>query len=191
MTDSIYSAQKLIQDLKALKFGSPVAYIYNPLEYAFTSYHHYLEEYGRNRREVILLGMNPGPWGMVQTGVPFGEVEAVRDWLQIKPHRGKPEQEHPKRPVTGFECSRSEVSGRRLWGWAKKRFKSPERFFERFLILNFCPLAFLEESGRNLTPNKLPSRKNSLCWKSAPGISRNALSTTSLVIWWEWENSPR
>jgi single-strand selective monofunctional uracil DNA glycosylase len=93
---------------------------------------------------------------MAQTGVPFGEVSLVRDWLRIEEEVGHPPVEHPKRPIQGFECSRSEVSGRRVWGWARDRFGTPETFFSRFFIANYCPLAFLEESGRNRTPDKLP-----------------------------------
>jgi single-strand selective monofunctional uracil DNA glycosylase len=94
---------------------------------------------------------------MAQTGVPFGEVHLVRDWLGLEAPVGKPVHEHPKRPVEGFECSRSEVSGRRLWGWARERFGTPRAFFARFFVHNYCPLIFLEQSGRNRTPDKLPA----------------------------------
>jgi single-strand selective monofunctional uracil DNA glycosylase len=100
--------------------------------------------------------MNPGPFGMAQTGVPFGDVAMVRDWLGIEGAVGRPEPEHPRRPVLGFGCPRSEVSGTRLWGWARDRFGTPEAFFSRFFVLNYCPLAFLEQSGRNRTPDRLP-----------------------------------
>jgi len=93
---------------------------------------------------------------MAQTGVPFGEVNAARDWLRIDAPIGKPAVEHPKRPVLGLACHRSEVSGARLWGWAQQRFGDPEAFFGRFFVANYCPLSFMEESGRNRTPNKLP-----------------------------------
>jgi len=55
----------------------------------------------------------------------------------------------------GLDCHRSEVSGARLWGWAKDRYQSPTAFFERFFIWNYCPLSFMVESGANLTPDKL------------------------------------
>jgi single-strand selective monofunctional uracil DNA glycosylase len=146
----------LVKDLDGLSFGPPVTHAYNPLVYARTSYDLYLARYGREPKEVVFMGMNPGPWGMAQTGVPFGEVAAVRDWLGIEAPVGRPTDEHPKRPVSGFQCHRSEVSGRRVWGWARSRFGTPERFFARFFIANYCPLLFLEESGRNRTPDKLP-----------------------------------
>src|SRR4026209_220177 len=104
-----------------------------------------------------MLGMNPGPFGMVQTGVPFGDVAMARSWLGVVGPVARPRDEHPKRPVLGLECRRSEVSGARLWGWARDTFKSPDRFFERFFVVNYCPLLFMEAGGRNLTPDKLPS----------------------------------
>ncbi len=151
------TADALTRELARLKFSRPVSYVYEPLVYAREAYALYVERYGRGRREVVLLGMNPGPWGMVQTGVPFGDVSAVRDWLGIEAAVGKPPSEHPKRPILGFACRRREVSGTRFWGWAQQRFDTPQRFFRRFFVANYCPLVFLEESGRNLTPDKLPA----------------------------------
>jgi len=143
----------------AMHFASPVDRVYDPLSYAQEPHEDYLDRYGSTNREILLLGMNPGPFGMAQTGVPFGEVSLVRDWLGVKGKVTKPPREHPKRPVDGFDCTRSEVSGRRLWGWAKDRYKTPEKFFERFFVLNYCPLVFMSESGKNLTPDKLPAKE--------------------------------
>jgi single-strand selective monofunctional uracil DNA glycosylase len=150
-------ARELADEVSPLRFAPPVTHVYNPLHYAWKSHSQYLEKYGSAPKEVLFLGMNPGPWGMAQTGVPFGEVGAVRTWLKIDADIGRPETEHPKRPVEGLACARSEVSGARVWGWASDVFGTPERFFDRFFIANYCPLAFLEESGRNRTPDKLPA----------------------------------
>jgi len=147
---------QLVNDLAPLHFGPPVTHVYNPLVYARSAYDQYLAQFGQSPKEVVLLGMNPGPWGMSQTGIPFGNVESVTDWLGIRAPIGKPEKMHPKRTITGFDCPRREVSGKRVWGWAQDVFGTPKRFFKRFFIANYCPLAFIEESGRNRTPNKLP-----------------------------------
>lgn len=152
----IQIADQLVEQLRPLRFGPPVAYVYNPLIYARKSYRRYISLYGQGCREVLMFGMNPGPFGMAQTGVPFGEITMVRDWLGIDEPVDKPPREHPKRPIMGFACHRREVSGRRLWSWAQGTFGTPQAFFKRFFIANYCPLCFLEESGRNLTPNKLP-----------------------------------
>lgn len=149
-------AHDLIREVEALRFGPPVTHVYNPLAYAQGPYRRYIDKYGRGRKEVLLVGMNPGPWGMVQTGIPFGEVTLVRDWLGIHEPVGRPAGEHPKRPVHGFACLRSEVSGARVWSWARESFGTPRRFFRHFFVSNYCPLAFFEQNGRNRTPDKLP-----------------------------------
>jgi len=149
-------ARALDADTARLAFGPPVAIVYRPLDYAREPHEDYLRKYAKPGARALLLGMNPGPFGMTQTGVPFGEVAAARDWLQVSGKVRKPEHEHPKRPIEGFACTRSEVSGRRFWGWARERHGTPERFFARYFVWNWCPLVFLAETGRNLTPDKLP-----------------------------------
>jgi single-strand selective monofunctional uracil DNA glycosylase len=157
--DLIAAARRLRDSVDQLSFAAPVTHVYNPLRYARRAHEIYLRRYGNNPKRVLFLGMNPGPFGMAQTGVPFGQVAAVRDWLRIEAQVDRPPNEHPKRPVTGFDCHRSEISGERLWGLFAKRFGSPEKFFRDHIVMNYCPLAFLEESGRNRTPDKLPPRE--------------------------------
>lgn len=150
-------SRELAARVDALRFPS-VAVVYNPLVYARVPHEAYLERWGAKRpREVLMVGMNPGPFGMAQTGVPFGDVAMVRDFLGIEGPVGKPPVEHPRRPIAGFDCHRSEVSGTRFWGWARDRFDTAERFFERTYVANWCPLLFMEESGRNRPPDKLPA----------------------------------
>jgi len=151
------AARELSRALARLRFPTPVAHVYDPHVYAWAPYEAYVNRYGAGSKRVVLLGMNPGPFGMMQTGVPFGEIAAVRDWMGIRARVERPEHEHPKRPIEGFDCKRSEVSGRRLWGWAATRFGTAEAFFDDWFVLNYCPLAFLEASGRNFTPDKLPA----------------------------------
>ncbi len=138
-----------------LEFGEPVSCVYRPLEYAWDIHRTYLERYGAGPKRTLLLGMNPGPFGMVQTGVPFGEVAAVTGWLGLSGRVKTPEVTHPRRPVEGWDCQRSEVSGRRLWGLFQDRFGTAERFFSDHFVVNYCPLAFVDQGGRNLTPDRL------------------------------------
>jgi len=153
------SAKELCRALAQLRFSAPVTHVYNPLVYAWAAHQEYLRRYARGSKRVVFCGMNPGPFGMAQTGVPFGEIAAVRDWLKINAPIGKPDPEHPKRPVHGFACKRSEVSGKRLWGLFAERFGAPEAFFAEHFVANYCPLGFYETSGCNRTPDKIPSRE--------------------------------
>ena len=158
---------ELLDDLRPLRFAPPVTHVYNPLEYARKPYSQYCQRYGTPAKEIVLIGMNPGPWGMAQTGIPFGEITAVKEWMQIEAPVGQPADMHPKRPVLGFDCRRSEVSGKRLWGWAQATFKTPGRFFSRFFVANYCPLQFIESSGRNRTPNQLRKDEKAFYWQPA------------------------
>lgn len=146
--------RKLAREASELHLTTP-SHTYNPLIYAWAAQREYLRRYGEERGRVLLVGMNPGPWGMAQTGVPFGDVVMVREWFHIETRLGKvlPVQ-HPKYPILGMDCHRNEGSGSRVWRWAEARFGTPEAFFERFFVWNYCPLLFIKDS-RNLTPNHL------------------------------------
>lgn len=157
MNELIASTGRLAGELRDLEFSPPVTYVYRTLDYTWEAHRLYLERFGKGTKRVVFLGMNPGPFGMAQTGVPFGEVAAVRDWMGIETTIGKPDPEHPKRPVEGFQCQRSEVSGRRLWGLFAERFENAAAFFEDHFVLNYCPLVWMSSTGANLTPDKLPA----------------------------------
>ena len=159
-TALIRAAKELSDAVDTLHFAPPVSHLYNPLTYAWAPHEAYLRRFGTNRKKVIFLGMNPGPFGMVQCGVPFGEIAAVRDWMKIDNEVEQPAQQNPKRPIEGFACTRSEVSGRRLWALFQQHFASAEAFFAEHFVANYCPLAFFDQ-GRNLTPDKLPSAESS------------------------------
>lgn len=178
MSTLVDIAERLCTDVDALHFAPPVSVVYNPLAYARAAHRTYLERYGRGSKAVVIVGMNPGPFGMVQTGVPFGEVAVVRDWLRIDEGVERPRIEHPRRPIEGFTCRRSEVSGRRLWGWLQRRFGEPERMAERVFVANYCPLAFIEETGRNRTPDKLPVAERVPLMEACDRALRAVLETT-------------
>ena len=155
-TQMIAAAQTLSTQLDALRFAPPVTQVYNPLDYAGEVHRRYLARYADGKKRVVFLGMNPGPFGMAQTGVPFGEVASVRDWLGLEGPVGQPKETTPKRPVEGFACTRAEVSGQRLWSLFRARYGTADAFFAEHFVANYCPLVFFE-GGRNLTPDKLPA----------------------------------
>lgn len=167
VADRVLAAEKKMSDaLTKVRFTGLVSHVYDPLKYAWNAHEWYVNQFGNSRKDILLVGMNPGPWGMAQTGVPFGEVSAVRDWMGMPSSIviGKPENEHPKRPVTGLSCARSEVSGKRFWTeWARKTYgDDPKDFFNRFYVHNYCPLMFLESSGKNRTPVQLRAYERKL-----------------------------
>jgi single-strand selective monofunctional uracil DNA glycosylase len=179
MNELVKASRALSRVVSKLDFGEPVTHVYNPLEYARGPHELYLSRFGSGPKEVVFVGMNPGPFGMGQTGVPFGDVGFVRDWMGIEAGVGRPAGEHPKRPVLGFDCQRSEVSGSRLWGWARQRFGRPEHFFSRFFVLNYCPLLFVESTGRNRTPDKLSADERAALLPACDRALRDAVEILS------------
>ena len=175
-TSLIAISRALSLRVGGLSFAKPVAYVYSPLDYAQALHEAYLARYGQPPKEVLLLGMNPGPFGMAQTGVPFGDVAMVRGFLELCGEVGRPEHEHPKRKVEGMACARSEVSGARLWGWARDDFGTARSFFARFFVANYCPLAFMEASARNLTPDKLPMREQRALFAACDDALRDTVA---------------
>ena len=151
----VAAARTLSGAVDSLRFSPPVTHTLNPLDYAWAPHEQYLQKFGEGRKRVVFLGMNPGPFGMVQVGVPFGEVNAVRDWMKIGAPVSQPKIANPSRPVEGFACQRSEVSGQRLWALFSQRYPRAEEFFADHFVLNYCPLAFFDKA-RNVTPDKLP-----------------------------------
>ncbi len=155
MTKLTEIAAELSQSLTPLHFAPPVTHVYNPLAYAWNAHREYLERFASGQKRILFLGMNPGPFGMAQTGVPFGDPAAVREILKIDAAIGQPARPHPKRPVLGLQSTRGEVSGRRVWAWVEESWGGVRQFSEQAVIVNYCPLCFMEESGRNRTPEKL------------------------------------
>ncbi len=158
IAEALLAAAASLRDaVDAIPIGAPVTHVYNPLRYAWAGHAAYINRFATTPKRVVFLGMNPGPYGMTQTGVPFGAVPAVRDWMGIRAAIERPAEEHPKRRITGFDCPKVEVSGRRLWlELFASEFPSPADFFRDQLVVNYCPLVFMLESGANFTPDKLP-----------------------------------
>lgn len=170
-------SRRLAARCDALSFSAPVAHVYDPLVHAREPHERYLALWGGGTKRVLFLGMNPGPFGMVQTGVPFGDVASVRGFLGVEGSVGRPAREHPRRPVLGFSCPRVEVSGQRLWGWVRQRFGAPDQFFRDHFVHNYCPLAFLEASGRNVTPDRLCAAEQGPLFAACDDALREVVTT--------------
>ena len=158
-TDALIAARDLLCnrcDRLSPDLPSPVAHALNPLAYARAPNGEYIRRYCGLGSHTILLGMNPGPWGMGQTGVPFGDVTQVRELLGIHALPvDQPPNQHPNRPIHGLDCPRGEVSGTRLWGALAGIFGSADEIHQQLFIVNHCPLLLYNADGQNITPDKL------------------------------------
>lgn len=157
----IETSSKLRDDVEKfadslVKEGSVDA-VYNPLAYAWEPHRAYLELASGGGAKTLLLGMNPGPHGMGQMGIPFAATSVVRDLLKITDLEvGQPSTPHPKRPISGLDWPKEEVSGTRLWGLLENEYGSAESIFKSVFLLNHCPLMlFSGERATNITPDKI------------------------------------
>ena len=157
----IETSSKLRDDVEKfadslVKEGSVDA-VYNPLAYAWEPHRAYLELASGGGAKTLLLGMNPGPHGMGQMGIPFAATSVVRDLLKITNlDVGQPRTPHPKRPISGLDWPKEEVSGTRLWGLLANEYGSAESIFKSVFLLNHCPLMlFSGERATNITPDKI------------------------------------
>ncbi|XP_054745917.1 single-strand selective monofunctional uracil DNA glycosylase [Anastrepha obliqua] len=133
-----------------------ITHVYNPVEYASGLHCAYLQKFLDGPKRVMFVGMNPGPNGMGQTGVPFGNILTVRNEMSLSGSVQQPPSVHVKRPVRGFECSIEEPSGVRIWSLFKKLAGgSLNTFGRQCFVHNFCPLIFYDNAGRNITPSEL------------------------------------
>ena len=69
--------EEMCQELSLLQFGSPVTHVYQPLSYAAEPHRCYVQSYCHTRKRVLFFGMNPGPFGMAQTGVGGHYLELI------------------------------------------------------------------------------------------------------------------
>ena len=172
----VAAARTLCDAVDSLQFSAPATHTLNPLDYAWAPHEQYLRKFGNGKKRVVFMGMNPGPFGMVQVGIPFGEVTAVRDWMKIDAPVAQPKSPNPSRPVEGFDCSRSEISGQRLWALFSQRFQNADDFFADHFVLNYCPLAFFDHA-RNVTPDKLSKAESTPLYAACDAHLRACVDT--------------
>ncbi|XP_072929993.1 single-strand selective monofunctional uracil DNA glycosylase [Epargyreus clarus] len=153
--DFLNLTDELNLSLEQFELPAAVKCVYNPTIYARNTFEMYVRKYCKTKKRIMYFGMNPGPFGMSQTGVPFGEISSVRDWLGIEGPVGKPPIEVKTRPVNGFNCTRTEVSGKRFWGLFKDICKTPENFFETSFVYNYLNQQWMKSNGCNVTPSDL------------------------------------
>ena len=154
--DALDAARWLRDATHGITPGAPVAFTYRPLDYAWTAHEAYVRRFGRGPKRALLVGMNPGPWGMGQTGIPFGDGPLVGDWLGLRGANIRvPAGLHPDRPVLGWACTRREASGKRLWGLLRELFVEADAALADLFVVNHCPLLFFDAAGSNITPDKL------------------------------------
>ena len=130
--------------------------VWNPPLYTEEIYRRFLQRYPPKPSPILLLGLNPGPHGMAQTGIPFTDCRTASQLLDISlPIPGKAPTDLARRlkKPTGRWRSTYERSSLGIYrflrlGWNN----SLEDAFARVYFANPCPLLFLTAEGKNVTP---------------------------------------
>ena len=161
MEQLIRAAASLCDDVgpigRRLVSEGSVDVCYNPLNYAWDAHEAYLRKMGGGGARTVILGMNPGPHGMGQMGIPFAATSVVRDLLGITGIPvDQPEVVDSRRPVVGLEYPREEVSGTRLWGLLAEYYGDVGAIASSVFLVNHCPLMlFSGPRATNITPDKV------------------------------------
>lgn len=156
MSEPTAAAARLRDALDGYPLPRGVAYAYHPLRYAWDAHAAFLSRYGEGAGRAVFVGMNPGPWGMTQSGVPLADPALAREWMGVQGRVESPPHAHPKVPVLGYASTRRDPTGAKFYGWARRRYGTAAAFFAEAFVLNYCPLLFLDEAGRNVTLPQVP-----------------------------------
>jgi len=164
MKDFSAKFSALIPELRKANLKKyPDIVVINPLEYLWLQYGYYTSCYHNQYPRAMIIGMNPGPKGMSQTGIPFGSPNIIPSILpnkslfnEIRDNEGSPVSS-PHRRITGPSNTTVEVSGNRLWSALIKRYGDFKSITSEIFVDNICPLLFLcgKNGSKNLTPDKL------------------------------------
>ena len=75
--------------------------------------------------------------------------------MKVEGEVKKPINEIAAKPILGFNCKHEEQSGKRFWKVLEELCGEPDNFFCHCFVYNICPLAFLNATGRNITPPEI------------------------------------
>ncbi len=136
--------------------------IWNPGLYGETWHARFRRLYRPGQHPLVVFGLNPGPYGMAQTGIPFTDIRRLVSALPdlAAELRGRGERvEPPGLAPPGLRpyLSRSfESSAVRVYRFLKKGWGGAERGWTEVVVANPCTLLFIDPAeGKNRTPADL------------------------------------
>jgi len=129
---------------------------------------------------VLVVGMNPGPHGMAQTGVPFTDPWIVDELDLQAPRADVPPADipavgswrHRSHRARGVLGSKREESAKRLWPLlreicapyaavgpsADKIAEATRRVCNEVLLVNALPICWLDPAGKNVSAEQVEKR---------------------------------
>lgn len=128
--------------------------VLNVHAYGWSAYEAFVRAYySDGRPRILALSMNPGPFGAVQTGIPFCDVPLAR---QLLPGFDRLIAAKP----SWVASERREISALKLVVWSDARFGGIRGLYARVLLAMTCPLAILRGPRKTNVPlPALPRRE--------------------------------
>ncbi|XP_073819638.1 uncharacterized protein isoform X2 [Musca autumnalis] len=130
---------------------------YNPVVHAAEIHCNYLQKYLDSPKRILFVGMNPGRYGALQTGIPFGNITTVKIGMGLKGRITPTPGQRGKIRIRGLEAPEVEhdSSSTRFWRLISELFDGAENYldllFEKCFVHNFCPLVFIDSDGLNVS----------------------------------------
>jgi single-strand selective monofunctional uracil DNA glycosylase len=119
--------------------------------------------YPPRARPLLVFGLNPGPYGMAQTGIPFTDLKRLAQGLPRLAAELARSGERLSLPglapssLQPFLTRTFESSSVRVHRFLRLAHGSAERAFREVVFVNPCPLLFIDRAlGENRTPADLP-----------------------------------
>jgi len=139
--------------------------VWNPGLYGEPWHSRFRRCYPPAARPLVLFGLNPGPYGMAQTGIPFTDirrlVSALPALVAELRNAGKRLEVPGLAPVSlpPYLSRTFEASSVRVYRFLERSWGDAERGWREVVAANPCPLLFIDtETGKNRTPADLRPR---------------------------------
>jgi single-strand selective monofunctional uracil DNA glycosylase len=135
--------------------------IWNPGLYAASWHALFRKEYPASAGCILVFGLNPGPYGMAQTGIPFTDLKRLREHL---PRLAKGLERRgcslagvglAPRSLRPYLSRTFESSAVRVYRFLSRGWGSAEDGWRSVVVANPCSLLFMDAAGENRTPADL------------------------------------
>lgn len=155
--------------------------VVNPGSYGERWHARFRRTYPLRRNPLLFCGLNPGPYGMAQTGVPFTDLKRLRaelprlaTELEATGSALVPPGLAPA-PLRPFLTRTFESSSVRVYRFLALVRETAEAALRDVVFVNPCPLLFVERrSGENRTPADLPRELRRAAGTARAGLERAA-----------------
>jgi single-strand selective monofunctional uracil DNA glycosylase len=137
--------------------------VLNPGRYGERWHARFRRAYPMSPRPLLVFGLNPGPYGMAQTGVPFTDLKRLESalpglWKDLVASGEPVTRPGLAPPSLARHLTRTfESSSVRVYRFLERAYGRPELALREVVFVNPCPLLFIDpETGANRTPADLP-----------------------------------